>query len=237
MASFVLVHGAWHGGWCWDRVAPLLREAGHEVVAPDLPSHGGDPRSPLLIGLGDYSQRVRDAARACREPAIAVGHSLGGLSISQAAADEHALFSDVIYLCAFAPLHGDTVAGLARRDRESLVPRVTRRSMRGVGIASAGTDEVFFADCSPEDATWAASKLCVNPLRPLISRFKGDLRGVRRGYIECIDDRAISVERQRAMAERAGVDIVASMQTSHSPFLSQPKELALVLDNVAGRSA
>jgi pimeloyl-ACP methyl ester carboxylesterase len=85
MARFVLVHGAWHGGWCWERIVPLLGAAGHEVLAPDLPGLGAD-RTPFAADvLAQWADFVAGLVRGAAEPAVLVGHSRGGLVISEAA--------------------------------------------------------------------------------------------------------------------------------------------------------
>ena len=85
MTHFVLVHGAWHGAWCWEKVAPLLEARGHAVHAIDLPGHGDDPQPPGTVGWDDYMKRMGEALAACAEPPVLVGHSLGGAVITGAA--------------------------------------------------------------------------------------------------------------------------------------------------------
>ena len=78
MSTYVLIHGAFHGGWCWDKVVPLLEAAGHKVVAPDLPSHGRDDTPIAEVTLDTYARRACEVAAAQSEPVIIVGHSMGG---------------------------------------------------------------------------------------------------------------------------------------------------------------
>ena len=85
MSHFVLVHGAWHGAWCWSRVVPLLEELGHSADAIDLPGHGDDPTPRASVGIGDYVRATGEALAKGPLPAVLVGHSMGGLLISSAA--------------------------------------------------------------------------------------------------------------------------------------------------------
>ncbi|MBW2386683.1 MAG: alpha/beta fold hydrolase [Deltaproteobacteria bacterium] len=227
MANFVLVHGSWHGAWCWDHLRPRLEDHGHRLVVPDLPAHGDDPSSPWRVSLADYSAAVRRAASSASEPVVAVGHSMGGMAISQAVADAPELFCAAVYLCAFAPLPGDRISSLARRDQETLLPSAVRLGTGGVSIRREKAAELFYADCQQDLAEWATSRLRPDPYRPLLNRFQyaGSIQ-IPRAYIECTADQAISLNRQREMAARAGIEIIASLQTSHSPFLSRPDELA-----------
>lgn len=227
MASFVLVHGSWHGAWCWKHLRRRLEDDGHRVVAPDLPAHGDDGASPCRVTLADYSTAVRRAAAALDEPAVVVGHSMGGMAVSQAITDSPGLFRAVAYLCAFVPLEGDRLVSLARGDSDTLLQDGIRFGARGMTVRPELTAELFYGDCDAETAEWAASRLRPDPYLPLLNRYRGTRpSSIASAYIECTHDRAISVGWQRAMAARARVEIFASMETSHSPFLSAPDELA-----------
>src|SRR5687768_14146898 len=85
VSTYVLVHGSWHGSWCWQKVTPRLEAAGHSVKAIDLPGHGGDGVKARDITLESYVQCVTDVLEELKERAILVGHSRGGVVISQAA--------------------------------------------------------------------------------------------------------------------------------------------------------
>ena len=85
MSTYVLVHVSWGGAWCWDRVAPLLEQAGHHVVAFDLPAHGEDTTPVEQVTLASYTDRVVAVLDAQSEPVILVGHSHGGVVITQVA--------------------------------------------------------------------------------------------------------------------------------------------------------
>ncbi len=235
MATLLLVHGAWHGAWCWSRVEPGLRARGHRVQAIDLPGHGATPASAWRTGLGSYARAVRDAARAlCATGSrpILVGHSMGGIVISQAAADEPDLFAGLLYVCAFVPGPGDSLARLGSRDPASAVPRFSRIRPPRVRFDPGGAPEVFYGRCSEEDARWASDRLVANPLWPLLQGFRP--RGgatLPRAYLACGDDRAISVGHQRAMARAAGISWIRDLDTDHSPFLSTPDAFVSLVDD------
>src|SRR5690348_12166926 len=80
MAQFILVHGAWHGAWCWREVVPRLRACGHAAVAIDLPGHGEDSSPPEMVTLADYVTRLIEAVDPLEEPPFVVGHSMGVIS-------------------------------------------------------------------------------------------------------------------------------------------------------------
>ena len=85
MATFMLVHGACTGGWCWEKVAPLLEANGHRVCAPDLPGLGKDNTPPANVTLADNVEKLSRLLDKMDEPVVLVGHSLGGITISQLA--------------------------------------------------------------------------------------------------------------------------------------------------------
>jgi pimeloyl-ACP methyl ester carboxylesterase len=237
MATFLLVHGAWHGAWCWDRLAPRLRAAGHSVLAPDLPAHGHDGTPWWRASLAGYAQRVCDAARPAGR-VIAVGHSLGGLVITEASVREPALFAGLVYLCAFAPLRGESLMSLGRSDAGTLVPVAARWGFGTITIRPERATAAFYDGCAPADAAAATARLCPTPIRPIfqgVSAAAG--RGIPLAYLECTEDRAITIDLQRRMHRRLPMQRVVTMEADHSPFLGTPDTLAEHLDALAGIAA
>jgi pimeloyl-ACP methyl ester carboxylesterase len=234
MATFLLIHGAWHGAWCWDRVVPLLRAAGHEVIAPDLPAHGDDRAPWWRATLGAYARRACDAARPAGR-VIAVGHSLGGLVISEAAAREPARFAGLVYLCAFAPRRGESLMSLSRGDPDTLVPAAARWGLGAITIRPERATAAFYHRCAPADAGAATARLCPTPILPIFQGVSADVGdAIPRAYVECTDDRAIPIALQRRMHRRFAMERVVALETDHSPFLNAPDALAERLDELAG---
>jgi pimeloyl-ACP methyl ester carboxylesterase len=233
MATYVLIHGAWHGGWCWRKVVSLLESKGHTAVAPDLPSHGDDPAPPAVATLAKYADRICEVAGAQKEPVILVGHSMGGAAITQAAENCPANVKALVYLCAFLPGNGESLATWAQPDPESLVGRNLEPAGEGaVNIRPEAVHATFYANCAPEDEAFAASRLKPQGVAPFgtpVATTAERWGQVPRYYIECVRDRAISLSIQQEMHRRSPCRKTFSIDTDHSPFFSTPEKLAEIL--------
>jgi pimeloyl-ACP methyl ester carboxylesterase len=234
MSDFVLVHGAWHGAWCWERVAPLLAARGHRVRAIDLPGHGADPKPPGAVTWDDYMDRMGEAIAAAAEPPILVGHSLGGAVITGAADRWPERLRALVYLCAMLP---DAPDFFSRFQAGSALAGGVRPSADGrvMELDPAVVREAFYHDCSEADAARAAARLRPQPAGAFQMSFElapGRFGRVPRHYVECTEDRAIDLASQRAMHARVPC-AVHTLPASHSPFYSMPGRLAAVLERIA----
>jgi pimeloyl-ACP methyl ester carboxylesterase len=101
VTTFVLIHGAFSGGWSWDPVRGPVEQAGHKVITPDLPSQGNDQTPLSEITLDSYCDRVIEVLDRHSEPVVLAGHSLGGISVSQAAERRPDSIKALVYVAAF----------------------------------------------------------------------------------------------------------------------------------------
>jgi pimeloyl-ACP methyl ester carboxylesterase len=236
MASFILIHGSWHGGWCFDGVKASLEGAGHDVIAPDLPGMGGDEAPLRAITLQGWADFVADICRkAPQRPVILAGHSRGGVVISQAAETAPDAIDALVYICAMMLPNG--MSRMAFRESEAPNPEfdALKRSIHG-GVASladpAKGGEVF-AQLSPPDLVNAAMmRLVAEPSAPAATPLQlTDERfgSIPRIYIECTKDRTIPLSSQRAMQGLVPGARIMTLETDHSPFLSCPDKLAAML--------
>lgn len=237
MATFVLVHGAWHGAWCWDKLVPILKERGHSVIAPDLPGHGEDQTPRGGVSLDSYGEKVADTIAAQKEKVILVGHSMGGIAITAAAERVPERIARIVYLTAFLPRHGESLMAIEDRNPKKSVPLalVIEEGSPVADLDPAKIDHLFYHDCAPADAAAAKASLTPQPLAPFgtpLSLTAERFGRVPKAYIECTDDRAISIELQRDMIEKTPGVTVRSLPASHSPFLSMPGELADALESL-----
>lgn len=238
MATFILVHGAWHGGWCWERVAPLLAAAGHEALAPDLPGMGADTRTLGGDPLGEWADFVAELAAAAKAPVILVGHSRGGLVISEAAERVPRSIDRLVYLTAFLLQPGQSLADVASRHPE-VGPAAAIRPADDPSRLMVDRElalPIFYNRTSEAEARAAADRLTPEPLAALTTPLKitAERFGrVPRAYIEATDDQAISLEMQREMQAALPCEPVIALQSDHSPFYSAAPELARALLELA----
>jgi pimeloyl-ACP methyl ester carboxylesterase len=239
MASFVLVHGAWHGAWCWEKVTPLLEAAGHRVDAVDLPGHGANPAGVAEMTLEANCRLVADRVEAAGEPVVLVGHSMGGMSVTGAAELVPERIAVLVYVTAFLPNDGQSLPQLAEGDPDELVlPNLVVDEAAGLcTVAESALRDAFYGECSAEDAAWASARLVPESLAATAAAVhvtEERAGSVRRLYVECTRDRAISIAKQRQMWAARPCEQVLTMGTDHSPFLSAPQELAGHLLAIAG---
>jgi pimeloyl-ACP methyl ester carboxylesterase len=238
MSTFVLIHGAWHGGWVWDRVATQLKQRGHSVFAPDLPGHGSNRTPAQQITLQSYTDSILCLIDACAEPVILAGHSMGGIVISQVAEQRPERIAALVYVCAFLLGDGQTLLDVAQNDKKALVMPNVILSPDGASatLRAEILRQAFYADCSDQDYEFAKSRMVPQPTAPFGTRLR--LSGVNFGsvprfYVECLQDRAITVACQRQMQARVGCNQVFTLDCGHSPFFSSTGDLAKCLMSAA----
>ncbi|QBD79643.1 alpha/beta fold hydrolase [Ktedonosporobacter rubrisoli] len=234
MSTYVLVHGAWHGMWCWDKVAPLLRQAGHRVITFDLPGHGQDKTPVSEVTLDLYARRVGDVLAEQSEPVILVGHSMGGVAVSEAAERYPEKVQKLIYLCAFLLRDGEYLLQYGQKDAGSLATANLTPDEAGISLSlpKEKLREIFYADCSEEDIERAVNLVrpqAIQPLNAIIHETAENFGCIPRIYIECLQDRTISIECQRQMYAASPCQKVYTLNSSHAPFFSMPEELTRLL--------
>ena len=238
MATFILVHGACHGGWCWEKVQPILESHGHKVCAPDLPGPGKDPMPPANVTLADNVERISRLLDKMEEPVVLVGHALGGVTISQTAEARRRKIKALVYVCGLMPPSGMASRELTAADPDMLFRRSRELSPDGLTYTFARSQlpALFYEDVSPEDRYRAMERLRPQPISistTPVTLTQDRYGSVPRWYIECTHDNAIRIARQRAMVKALPCKVI-TMECGHSPFYSNPEELAEHLEAIAG---
>jgi pimeloyl-ACP methyl ester carboxylesterase len=224
--TVVLVHGAWHGPWCWDALIPELGARGLAVVTVDLPSSGPD-----VTALGDLDADVAAVTAvldSVEGPKILLGHSYGGVPITQAAAGRTDV-DHLVYVCAFMLDKGVSLFDAAGGEP---VPW-WRLSEDGTWMVPDGPERVFYNDCTPEVVAASVAQIqpqslsaCTQPLTAAA------WETIPSTYIVADRDAGLPQVVQEAMADgRAGR--VRHVDAGHSPFLSKPAELAALVAECA----
>jgi pimeloyl-ACP methyl ester carboxylesterase len=225
MSTYVLVHGAWHGEWCWDRIIPLLQDAGHRVITLDLPGHGKDKTPPSEVTLKHYTDSLCEILDKESERVILVGHSMGGLVITQTAEYCPEKIQLRVYVCAFLPTNEQTLLQILENDKKDIPPAVIINEDKTLlKLKDHLINDTFYGECSENDILEAKEKLCLQPSRPFITPARiteHNFGRVPRVYIETLKDNAISIRCQREMYTKTPCRQVITMDTDHSPFFSQ----------------
>jgi pimeloyl-ACP methyl ester carboxylesterase len=225
-AHFVLVHGAWHGAWCWYKITAALEGAGQMVSALDLPGAGIDPTAPALATQQAQVDRVLALLDAVPEPVILVGHSAGGAVVSLVAEARPEKVAKLVYLSAFLLPDGASLVEAAARDTASLLTGGLVLGRGGaIDVDPSVRRDAFYNRSSEEDVVLAATLLRPVGLQALATpvRLGSTFEGVRRFYISCLEDQAISPAAQRSMYTALPCKRVLGLRESdHSPFFSRP---------------
>jgi pimeloyl-ACP methyl ester carboxylesterase len=230
MVTFGLVHGAYHGAWCWDTLTPELNRLGHQVLTVDLPAE--DPQA----GAAEYAAVALTAFGSAGDDLVLVGHSLGGLTIPLIAVARPV--RQLIFVAGMLPRPGRTQEEVLTAEPDMIMPGPEGGAYRGPGgetrwrpAAAAGW---FFADCPPDVAAWAASRL-----RGQCWKITGEITplpawpAVPCSYVLGTRDPVINPAWSRRAAPAVlGVKAV-EIDAGHSPFLAMPAVLARTLDELA----
>lgn len=235
MATFLLVHGAWHSGWCFGPLSEILRSQGHRVIAPDLPGMGGDEATLSKVTLEEWGRFVAELACEQQEPVMLCGHSRGGTVISTAAEIAPGSVRALVFVAAFMLADGDCPAAFKARMRRvnsfaSHIAVVGDSAGTRVDPETAAT--FFYNTTAKEDRLEAVRRLLADPFKP--SRTPLQLSAERFGtipryYVECTGDLIIPLCEQRLMQEALAVESVETLHCDHSPFLSDREALAQAL--------
>src|SRR6202045_1826172 len=170
MAGFVFVHGGFSGAWIWLPLMDRLKAAGHVVEAFDLPGMGDDHTSASEVSLDSYAGRVCEALATSSEPAIVVGHSMGGIVATQAAARCPARVAALVYVAAFLPKDGQSLLDLTKLPEgcgEQVLVNVVVEGERPVAVMpAAASRHALYGSCEEDVAAWAIARQCPQPVSP-----------------------------------------------------------------------
>jgi pimeloyl-ACP methyl ester carboxylesterase len=243
MARLVLVHGAFCGAWIWEPLSEQLKSMGHSVETFDLPGMGEDRTPAERITLEACADRLCAVLASRPDPAIVIGHSMGGIIATQGAARSPERVAALVYVAAFLPRNGQSLLDLTHLPEgadDQVQANIVLEGDPPVAVMPDNASRYALYDCCSTDiAAWATKKHRPQPVAPFaapVSIPPGALDSIDRYYVICTQDRAVPPPLQRRMiAENPCVEVV-ELKTDHTPQLSTTEELATALDRFARRA-
>lgn len=228
----VLVHGSAHGAWAWEAVEPLLRAAGHDPVAIDLPGRAGDATPHRDITLESLGRAVLAAAGA---RAVLVGHSAAGFAIEMAAALDPSRIAGLVHLCTYVPAPGASIVNLRRAQETQPLKGALAMSADGASYSFVAdrVGAILCPEAPPDVAARAIARLVPEAVAPQAEPFPRDLADLPRHYIRCTRDGIIPPAFQARMTWGWPEGTVTQLDSDHAPYLSAPERLAGLIDRAA----
>jgi len=232
--TYVLVHGAWQAPFVWDAVKADLTSKGNKVIVVELPGHGSDSTPAYKLSLEVYRDKVIEAMASINEKVILVGHSMGGMVITAVAEKVPAKISKLVYIGAFLPASNQSLAELAMIDPgsklgPSIMPSADQLTL---DVKHDQLTYLFINDGTDADKKRVLDNYRAEPAIPFTGKVTLTKEGfgtVEKVYIKTLQDIVISPGLQNSMIAQAGITNVYEINSSHSPFLSQPKAVTGLL--------
>jgi pimeloyl-ACP methyl ester carboxylesterase len=232
--TYVLVHGAWQAPYIWDVVKADLTNKGNKVIVVELPGHGADNTATYTLTMDIYRDKVIEAISTVNEKVILVGHSMGGMVVTAVAEKVPSKISLLVYIGAFLPANGQALTDLAYSDPDSkLGPLLIASADKlTLDVKADSLTYLFINDGNAAVKKQVIDNYRAEPAIPFINKVtvtSENFGMVSKVYIKTLQDVVISPGLQDRMITAAGITSVYSVNTSHSPFLAQPKAVSDLL--------
>ncbi|HWE70784.1 MAG TPA: alpha/beta hydrolase [Acidimicrobiales bacterium] len=236
MATYVLVHGGGHGGWCYQPVARLLRSAGHEVYTPTLTGLG--ERAHLLSGEVDLDMHIGDVVAVLQfedlDEVILVGHSYGGMVITGAADRASDRVGRLVYLDAATPVQGQSLVDVAGPIIEAVRPSGQMRDGVELVLLPAPGAGAFYGVTDPDTLAWMDARLTGHPWKcfeqPLALENEGLLWSIPQYHIVCTS--TLATRDPEVMAKAGAAGRLWDIDTGHDLMITEPARVAAALIDV-----
>jgi pimeloyl-ACP methyl ester carboxylesterase len=234
----VLVHGAWESASIWGQVEQKLRKDGYAVQVVTLPGRPGNPEPAPNVTFDQYTKTIVSALAKAPRPAVLVGHSFGGFSISAAGEAAPQKIKTLVYVAAYLPLDGQSLLGLATTDAGSKAgPALVIEKEKGYASVKYEARAGLFANDAPAEVGDVVAKSIIDePLAPLATpihltpdRF-GKLDKV---YVHTARDQVVSPDFQQKMVAATPVRLELTVDTGHTPFVTNPVALVAAVEKAA----
>jgi pimeloyl-ACP methyl ester carboxylesterase len=238
MKTFILIHGSWHNAWNWHKIIPLLEKQGHKVFAIDLPGMGRDKTPIENVTISKTVDKICQLIDSIEEQVILVGHSKNGIMISQTAEYRPEKIEKLIYLAAYLIPNGKSQSTYSAQDTDGVLkPFVTiHPETKSHTLQNEIYKEGLYHDCDDDITEMAKLLLSNEPLESGITPLElsdENYGSVRRFYIECTEDKAVTPFIQQKMYNETICEKVYKLSSSHSPFFSEPAKLTAIFLEIA----
>src|SRR5215475_4112248 len=229
--EIVLVHGAWEEANIWQAVTPLLKEDGYRVVTVTLPGRPSSPLSPDKVTLDLYRDTILRTIGNPAEPVVLVGHSFGGVTISAAAEAAPEKIKTLVFVAAYLPKDGQSLLDLGNSDSNSKIgPHLQVMKDKGIiAVEYAARADLFCLDCNDQFRAAIPNLIVDEPLAPLatpVHLTAAHFGTVDKVYIHTAKDQVVSPSLQATMVAATPVRRELTINTGHTPFLTDPRGLA-----------
>ena len=232
--TVVLVHGAFEDAGVWRGVEAGLKKDGYRTVSVDLPGRPSNPQAPDQINLATYRDAVLDKLSDESRPVVLVGHSFGGIVISDVAEHAPTKVRTLVYVAGLVPRDGDSLASMAQSDGGSSAGRYIR-FLPEKGIATVPVEargDLFANDGNPGQKRAVSEAIVDEPLAPLAEAVHvgAQFAAVDKAYIRTTQDRVVSPAAQSAMIAGASIRKRFTVKSGHTPFVTAGPALVAAIE-------
>lgn len=236
MKTYVVVHGAWGGAWEFDQVSQILSNDENKVIAIDLPGHESDNKDRNKMTMQAYIDKVVEVVNQQPNPVILVGHSLGGMIISQVAEQMPKKIDRLIYIAAMLPKTGDVALQLMESDKDGqLLSRVEfSEDQSFASINRSIVEKILLNDLDDIEAlNDIAPKMIFNqstePFMAVAKLSNENFGKVKKYYIRATNDKVLSPTLQNLMIKNWKIEEVYTLASGHFPMVSMPMEVTEIM--------
>lgn len=233
MTTYIFVHGAWQGGWCWDILATLLRQQGHLVSTPDLPGHGSNAYPLSEVSYDLYYKSLEQELLRYKEPVVLIAHSMSGLMAAPLLDRYPEKISHLYLIAALVAQQGESLFDIVMQGGPSNIPDILIENPENntQSLDLKKVRNAFYHDCSPDVADFAIANLQPQPVAPFITPIHWKDSGKtaeKRTYILCENDRNVHPKTQMNVIQHYPCK-VQKIASCHFPFLSAPNRLMEII--------
>ena len=229
---YILIHGSWHGAWCWEKLTPYL-SINHQVTCVELPGSGERFNEIEKVTFSLLVASVKEVLETSTAPLVLIAHSFAGLITAALAEIFYEKISHIYYIAAWLPREGYSLIDMALEYNNSELPSIFIEAPKSywTAIDTEGAKSIFYHDCIIEDQLFASTR--IKPKNSLPDRIKQtavlpQYTLSKSTYILCTEDKVIKPSSQQDIANRFGFkkEQIIYFPSGHSPFLAKPRELA-----------